>query len=166
MLPEIDRTGVERLTTLAERESAAAIPPAAIRRLAALLPRNPSIAEDVGARLKLSKADRRRLINAAEPTGGDLAQVMSYRLGTTLAIDRILLSNRPVTELAGLSDWVAPTLPLTGGALVGRGVNKGPDVARLLRTIEEQWIAEGFPDAARVSVIADATVVQWGLAAR
>ncbi|QNQ10676.1 CCA tRNA nucleotidyltransferase [Sphingomonas alpina] len=166
VLPEIDRAGVDRLTTLAARESAAAIAPAAIRRLAALLPRDTAIAEDVGARLKLSKADRRRLISAVEPIGDEPAEVMSYRMGTTLAIDRILLSNRPIEDLAHLADWSAPSLPLTGGALVERGVSKGPDVAKLLRLVEEQWIAEGFPDAARVTAIADMTVAQWALASR
>jgi hypothetical protein len=38
--------------------------------------------------------------------------------------------------------------PMTGGALVERGISKGPEVARLLRQVETQWIAEGFPDTA------------------
>jgi poly(A) polymerase len=55
---------------------------------------------------------------------------------------------------------------MTGGAIVARGVAKGPEVARLLRAVEEQWIAEGFPDAARVKHIADQTVASWLRSAR
>ncbi|QNA83455.1 CCA tRNA nucleotidyltransferase [Sphingomonas sp. So64.6b] len=166
VLPEIGAQGVERLAVLAEREAAAGVTGDAIRRLSALLPRDPAAAEDVGARLKLSKIDRRRLISAAQSAGDEPAEVIAYRLGQALAIDRLLLSERPVTETASLTDWTSPILRLTGGALVERGVRKGPDVARLLRSVEEQWIAEGFPDAARVAAIADDSVAQWLLATR
>jgi len=158
VLPEI--TSPDRLARLAEREAANGIAPDPIRRLAALLPADPDIAEDVGARLKLSKADRKRLVSAARPVGDELATVISYRLGTTLAVDRLLLSDRPETEAASILDWRAPVLPITGGALVERGLRKGPDVATVLRLVEEQWVAEGFPDAARVAAIADEAVAQ------
>jgi poly(A) polymerase len=166
VLPEIDAQGVQRMAALAEREAAAGVAGDAIRRLGALLPCDAAVAEDVGARLKLSKIDRRRLISAAQSVGDEPAAVIAYRLGQALAIDRLLLSERPVAEAASLADWTGPTLPLTGGALVERGVKKGPDVARLLRSVEEQWIAEGFPDAARVAAIADDSVAQWLLATR
>ncbi len=166
VLPEIDAQGVQRMAVLAEREAAAGVAGDAIRRLGALLPHDAAVAEDVGARLKLSKIDRRRLISAAQSVGDEPAAVIAYRLGQTLAIDRLLLSGRPVAEAASLADWTGPALPLTGGALVERGVKKGPDVARLLRSVEEQWIAEGFPDAARVAAIADDSVAQWLLATR
>jgi len=159
VLPEI--TSAERLARLAAREASAGISPDPVRRLAALLPADPAIAEDVGARLKLSKADRKRLISAARPIGDEPAKVISYRLGTLLAVDRLLLSGRPEMEAASITDWRAPVLPITGGALVDRGLRKGPEVATMLRAIEEQWVAEGFPDAARVTAIADAAVAQW-----
>jgi poly(A) polymerase len=158
VLPEID--SADRLARLVEREAAAGIAPDPIRRLAALLPADQLVADDVGARLKLSKADRKRLINAAVPPGDEPAPVIAYRLGTTLAIDRLLLSDRPEGDAMSLSGRQPPALPLGGGALVAKGLHKGPDVARTLRAIEEQWIAEGFPDAARVNTIADEAVAQ------
>lgn len=154
VLPEI--TSVRRLERLAEREAAAGIAPDPIRRLAALIPADARVADDIGARLKLSKVERRRLISATEPAGTEPATVIGYRIGADLAIDRLLLSDRPEDEAASLIEWKAPSLPLTGGALVERGLSKGPEVARTLRLVEEQWIAEGFPDAARVNQIADA----------
>ena len=159
VLPEIDSAA--RLARLVEREAAAGLAPDPIRRLAALTPADTRVADDVGARLKLSKVERRRLINAAGPVGDEPATVIGYRLGKTLAIDRLLLSDRPASVAASLIDWEAPALPLTGGALVERGLRKGPEVATTLRLVEEKWIAEGFPDAARVNRIADETVAQF-----
>ena len=155
VIPEIDAEGAQRLAILAEREQAAGVAPDAIRRLAALLP--PQAAEAVGARLKLSNADRKRLIAATAGTGEEGARALAYRIGVAGAIDRLLLAG---DSIDAVRDWTPPALPLTGGALVARGIGKGPEVARLLRQVETQWIAEGFPDAARVSALADAAVAQ------
>jgi len=155
VIPEIDRAGADRLARLAEAEAAAGIAPDPIRRLAALLP--PEAAEPVGARLKLSNLDRKRLIAATAGPGDEGPHALAYRVGTTGAVDRLLLAGESV---AAIRDWSPPALPLTGGALVERGVRKGPDVARLLRQVETRWIAEGFPDADRVAALADAAVAQ------
>ena len=157
VLPEI--TDASPLARLAAREAEAGIAPDAIRRLAALLP--PASTEEAGARLKLSNAERKRLLSAVQPAGHEPADVLAYRLGVEGAVDRLLLSDRPVAEARAAQAFAPPRLPLTGGALVQRGVGKGPDVARLLRQIEEAWLAEGFPDEARVSALADAAVAQW-----
>ncbi|KTT98594.1 CCA tRNA nucleotidyltransferase [Sphingomonas sanguinis] len=155
VIPEIDAEGVARLTALAEREEAAGVAPDAIRRLAALLP--PQAAEPVGARLKLSNTDRKRLIAATAGPGDEGPRALAYRTGMVGAVDRLLLAGESIEPLR---DWTPPALPLTGGALVERGISKGPEVARLLRQVETQWIAEGFPDAARVGELADAAVAQ------
>ncbi|WP_267434538.1 CCA tRNA nucleotidyltransferase [Sphingomonas sp. GM_Shp_1] len=155
VIPEIDAEGAERLALLAERERAAGVAPDAIRRLAALLP--PQAAEAVGARLKLSNLDRKRLIAATAGPGDEGPHALAYRVGVAGAVDRLLLAGEPVDAIR---DWTPPTLPLTGGALVARGIGKGPEVARLLRQVESRWIAEGFPDAARVDELADAAVAQ------
>ncbi len=155
VIPEIDADGVARLTALAEREETAGVAPDAIRRLAALLP--PQAAEPVGARLKLSNTDRKRLIAATAGPGDEGPRALAYRTGMVGAVDRLLLAGESIEPLR---DWTPPALPLTGGALVERGISKGPEVARLLRQVETQWIAEGFPDAARVGELADAAVAQ------
>ncbi|KQT32815.1 polynucleotide adenylyltransferase [Sphingomonas sp. Leaf412] len=153
VLPEIDADGVARLAALAAREMDAAIAPDPIRRLAALLP--PSTAEDVGARLKLSNADRRRLIAATAGAGDEGARALAYRAGPDIAHDRLLIAG---ADVAPIRDWTPPRLPLSGGALVARGLAKGPQVAAALKRIETRWIAEGFPEAARVETIADEEV--------
>lgn len=154
VLPEIDASGVARLRELAAAEARAGVAPDAIRRLAALLPA--AATDPVGARLKLSNADRRRLASAHLGVGEEGREALAYRVGTAAAIDRLLLAGVDPRPLIG---WTPPALPLTGGALVERGLRKGPEVAATLRRIETQWIAEGFPDAPRVAQLADEAVV-------
>ncbi|MDB5673431.1 MAG: polynucleotide adenylyltransferase [Sphingomonas bacterium] len=166
VLPEIG--ALLRFTRTTAREAATDTAPSAIRRLVALLPA--AAVDDVGARLKLSNADRKRMAVAAQPLLTDEPFTLRYRLGITGAADQLLLSDLPdatvAERLAAIRDWEAPTLPLTGGALVEAGVRKGPDVARLLREVEEKWIAEGFPDAARVAQLAEEAVAGWRLSTR
>ena len=155
VLPEIVDNAADRLALLAAREQAAAIAPDPIRRLAAIIPG--ADAEAVGARLKLSNTDRKRLMAATAGAGDEGPRALAYRAGVVGATDRLLLSG---DDLAPIRDWTAPKLPINGGALVARGLRKGPDVAAMLRRIETQWIAEGFPDATRLSTIADAMVAK------
>ncbi|MES2042918.1 MAG: CCA tRNA nucleotidyltransferase [Pseudomonadota bacterium] len=166
VLPEIGN--LSRFARTASREAATETAPSAIRRLVALLPAD--TVDDVGARLKLSNADRKRMAVAAQPLPTEEPFALRYRLGATGVADQLLLSDLPDAEvaakLAAIRDWDSPTLPLSGGALVAAGVRKGPDVARLLRQVEEQWIAEGFPDAARVAQLAAEAVEGWRLSMR
>jgi poly(A) polymerase len=37
-------------------------------------------------------------------------------------------------------------LPIGGGALIARGLEEGPVVARTLRQIEDRWVEAGFPE--------------------
>ncbi|WP_380786541.1 CCA tRNA nucleotidyltransferase [Sphingomonas sp. R86521] len=155
VLPEIDEAGADRLAELAQREQAAGIAPDPIRRLAAVIPA--ADAESVGARLKLSNADRKRLIAATAGPGEEGTRGLAYRAGIVGATDRLLLAGGDLTAIQG---WTPPTLPINGGALVARGLRKGPDVAAMLRRIETLWINEGFPDADRLSTVADTLVAE------
>lgn len=154
VLPEI--TDIARFAALAASEAAAGIAPDPIRRLAALLPPDVETAASVGARLKLSNKQRQRLENAALPPDAE-PRPLAYRLGVDFALDRLLLAGSDVTAI---SEWTPPILPLSGGQLVAKGVKAGPDVAKTLRRIQNRWVAEGFPDAARVAAIADEEVAQ------
>lgn len=155
VLPEIDAAGTDRLARLAQAELACAIAPDAIRRLAVLIP--PDVAERVGARLKLSNADRRRLESATAGPGHEGPLGLAYRVGSAMAIDRLLIAGEDPTPVI---DWVPPARPVGGGALVALGIAKGPDVARGLKMVEARWIAEGFPDADRVEAITGEVAAQ------
>ncbi|MDP1026761.1 CCA tRNA nucleotidyltransferase [Sphingomonas sp. KR1UV-12] len=150
VLPEIDATGAARLADLAAREEATGIAPNPIRRLAALLP--PEAADPVGARLKLSNQQRRRLAAATAGPGPEGPYALAYRAGTESAVDRLLLAGE---DPGPIRDFTPPRLPISGGALVARGLDRGPAVAAALHRVEDRWIAEGFPDRARVDRIAD-----------
>ena len=57
--------------------------------------------------------------------------------------------------LAALDGWTVPQLPVRGGDIVARGIAAGPEVARILQGVEAQWVAEDYPDAARVAELVD-----------
>lgn len=155
VLPEIaDAAPVTHLVT---REAEAGIVPDALRRLFALIAPDPVLAEDIANRLKLSNAQRKRMIAVAARAAEDASapRALAYWQGVEVAIDRLLLGNgdpRP------LMDWTPPRFPINGGAIVARGVQAGPEVARILQSAERQWVAEGFPEAARAEAIVAALI--------
>lgn len=152
ILPEACAAHLAALARVIGAERAQAIAPDPVRRLAALLPPSPEVAETVAARLRLSKAQRGRLVAAAERRAEDAAapQALAYRLSVPLAIDRLLLVGG---DAGALRDWSPPVFPLKGGAIVARGVTAGPAVARILQAVEARWVAEGFPAAPRVEAL-------------
>ncbi|MBA4090038.1 MAG: polynucleotide adenylyltransferase [Sphingobium sp.] len=163
VLPEVDAAGIARIYRLMAREAEAGIASSALRRLAALLPPDATLADGVGARLKLSNKARKRLVVALEPAAAvESPRALAYRVGLEGAIDRLLLDlDRPLAVLTPLQDWTPPALPIGGGALIARGLTPGPDVAKALRAVQDEWVAEDFPDATRVAVIADQIVSKF-----
>lgn len=163
VLPEIEKPGLQSLSALIMRERSAGVKPSALRRLAALLPRDARTAEMVGARLKLSNKMRKRLMLALDPAlnGIGKATELAYRVGRESAIDRILLdSARPIEQAVSLLNWERPILPVGGGDLVKKGLAAGPLVSQALQQIEQRWIDEDYPDSGRTQVIADQIVGQ------
>jgi poly(A) polymerase len=152
ILPEACATYVEALARLIAAERTQGFPAEPLRRLASLLPPSREVAETVAARLRLSKAQRARLVNAAERDERDAerSRALAYELGVDFAIDRLLLTGSDARPLAR---WEPPEFPLKGGEIVARGVAAGPQVAKILQAVERRWIAEDFPDAARVRQI-------------
>ena len=176
VLPEADCAG---LTALVAEEARQDVAPDALRRLAALLPADADLASLIAARFRLSTAQKKRLMSAAgreqkpllfrggggvgsvptrsaasskptpspEEEGALNARTLAYRLGINQALDRLLLTGQ---STAPIKDWAIPRFPLKGGQIVARGVSAGPDVARILRAVEDRWVAEGFPGEARV----------------
>jgi poly(A) polymerase len=144
---------------LIANERAAGRSPDGLRRLAAVLPPDPAVAEAVAARLKLSNKARKRLACAATADVDAAPQALAYRLGLECATDRLLLAGR-VDDLALLEDWHSPRLPIGGGALISRGLREGPIVARTLRKIEERWIEAGFPNGDAFDKIVDRALAE------
>jgi poly(A) polymerase len=146
VLPE---ASVEPLAALVAEEERQAIAPDPIRRLAALLPADKARAVQVAARFRLSGVQKKRLACAAERDLGqtERPRALAYRLGMDQALDRLLLMG---TNIAPLIGWTIPRFPLKGGAIVARGIKAGPQVAQILHAVEEHWLAEDFPEDARI----------------
>ena len=157
VLPEIEASALPLLGSLMAAEAAAKIDPDALRRLSALLPRDPLLAEKVAARLKLSNKARKRLACAANRDLDRNPQALAYRVGVECAIDRLLLAG-DAAEAASVTGWRVPRLPIGGGMLIARGVTEGPAVARTLKRIEDAWVEAGFPHGAALDEIVAATL--------
>lgn len=144
VLPEIEPERLGDLEALLSAERHAGIAGDPLRRLAALLPRDPVLAEDIAVRLRLSNKARKRLACAAASDPASGPHALAYRLGTDCAVDRLLLAGQ-TADAAAVSQWETPRLPISGGALIKRGLAQGPAVAQTLRRIEDRWVDEGFP---------------------
>jgi poly(A) polymerase len=151
ILPELTEIERLRMLILIEDETGNRN---AIRRLAALLPRETAAALAVAQRLKLSNADRDRLAALASPANvvapplDERARRSAlHRLGADLFRDLVLLdwADRPAAAkrhrelLAAAEAWTPIALPVKGQDLLDLGVPPGPEVGRLLAEIERWW---------------------------
>ncbi|KWV90487.1 CCA tRNA nucleotidyltransferase [Erythrobacter sp. YT30] len=152
ILPETCNAFIADLAGLMAEEEQQGFAPDPVRRLAALLPTSPDIAETVSARLRFSKAQRAQLVSAVSRDDDDQVnpRALAYTITPPFAIDRLLLLG---ADAKLLSDWQPPTFPLKGGEIVARGVDKGPDVAKTLQKVERRWVEEGFPGKDRVDAM-------------
>jgi poly(A) polymerase len=133
----------------------------ALLRLAAMLPDDPAGAEALADRLKLSNAQKERLV-AALATDPPLVSWMSprqvrqavYRLGVEAFCDRTILAwagaERPGAAIQWRAllplarGWRRPVLPLSGDEVVAAGVPRGPMVGAVLREVEAWWVDSDF----------------------
>ncbi len=131
-------------------------------RLSAMLPRDRATAALAAERLRLSNAQRERLI-AAVGTEPRVTSWMSprevrravYRLGLQALFDRMKLAwageDNPRTApqwralLTLAEGWMPPELPVTGEDVIAAGAPEGPLVGQALAEVESWWIDEDFP---------------------
>jgi poly(A) polymerase len=172
ILPEVtDTVWYKRLSWL---DSAAiridAIGPDPIRRLAALIETDGDGAEAVARRLKLSRAQIRRLSRLKGPAWQAHPEVdeahlrgLLSRFGAEEVIDlallewsrRLIITPRlPKAEteawqrlLTQAAVWEPIDLPIKGGDIVALGIPAGPRVSELLREIESWWRDGGCRDS-------------------
>ncbi|MDY0883910.1 CCA tRNA nucleotidyltransferase [Dongia soli] len=150
-LPEA--TDQARLVLVAQREAALRIAPAAIRRLAALLP-GKTEALAVGTRLRLSRREQERLSGIAagpeimlelEPVA---VRRLVYRHGNDLALDLLLVhaeDDADLVQVAAIAEsWHAPRMPVGGKDLAELGLQPGAAMGRWLALAEAWWIAGDF----------------------
>ncbi len=132
-------------------------------RLAALLPDEPIVGAEVADALRLSNAQRDRLVSALG-TDQRIVSWLSpretrravYRLGVDAFCDRTLLAwartDRPAATpqwralLPMARGWQRPSFPLTGDQVIAAGVPRGPLVGAVMREVEDWWIDHDFLD--------------------
>ena len=144
VLPEIAVPAVRRLADLVLAERTAKIDGDPLRRLAALLPSEPALAERIAGRLKVSNKSRKRLGCAASNDVAENARSLAYYVGIECAVDRLLLAGN-LEAATAIADWHVPRLSVRGGQLIERGLRQGPEVAKVLQAIERRWVDAGFP---------------------
>jgi len=147
VLPEIEAGALSRLHGLVASEQAAGAVPDPLRRLSALLPRDPPAVAEVAVRLRLSNKARKRLACTASADLDLSPQALAYRVGPDCAVDRLLLAGKHADAME-IGSWKPTRLPVKGGDLIARGLAEGPVVARTLRQIEDEWVRAGFPSGA------------------
>jgi poly(A) polymerase len=148
-------------------ETLASISDDPVLRLSALLPPEPQRVDAAARALRLSNAQRERLVAAAGEASPDLSPAQAraeiYCRGAQAFADRLTRGRaaRPELDASALialvRDWTAPSLPVGGHDLAALGVEAGPRTGRLLKAFEDEWIAADFPadgHAARLSRLA------------
>jgi poly(A) polymerase len=155
VLPEIDSANA--LERLVAREADFGIAADPVRRLASLIGPRTAVAENIAARLRLSKAKARRLALACTPPSPMSPAARAYRTDRESAIDILLIGEGDAAAVTMLKGWTRPVLGVSGGDLIKRGLTAGPVVATTLNAIEQRWIDAGFPDgAAREAIVSAA----------
>ena len=158
-----EATNLVRFAALVEIEADHLFENDPLLRLSALLPDDQLAAGRLAQRLRLSNADRDRLVAAlsAQPK---LKSWMSpreirrhvYQDGLATFRDRAKLgwAAAPRTAatiqwrgmIALAEGWTRPVFPLTGDDVIKAGAPKGPLVGQVLREVEDWWIDHDFLD--------------------
>lgn len=168
VLPESEKWGIDAIPDLvrAERTFGWAADP--MLRLIAIVPPDHRRMGALAERLKLSRAEARRLRTWAETApirhdmadlafdrqvyGCDAAAVADrLRLDLAKARARAISDSRGMVEAAGyarllerLAAWRRPRLPLDGNDLIAAGMEPGPEVGEALKRLEARWVDSNF----------------------
>jgi poly(A) polymerase len=168
VLPESEKWGIDAIHGLVAAERDLGWAADALLRLAAIVPPDAERMTTLAERLKLSNAEAERLKSwAAAPKlapttiESDLGRKL-YRSGRQPMLDRLRLllasararaatDNDALVEAGGYSrllkfaeKWTAPKFPLKGADLQAIGVPPGPEMGKLLKRLEEEWVEADF----------------------
>ena len=168
ILPESEKWGIDAIHGVVDtgRDLGWTIDP--LLRLIAIVPPDPDRMEEMSDRLRLSGAERQRLVDWAESalpkpdaSEGQVAKAI-YRGSQQGTVDRLRLAlagarvrakqeDAALIEAGGYSrllafaqEWEEPEFPVRGSDLTRLGVPAGPEMGRLLEEMKEDWIESGF----------------------
>ncbi|SDO82316.1 poly(A) polymerase [Phyllobacterium sp. YR620] len=168
VLPETEKWGIDAIHGLVQTEQALGWEADPMLRLASMVPPNTERLAELAVRLKLSNQERDRLTAFAGtvPPHPEISETgfakRLYRSDVQGMQDRLRLAlasarNDAASDDAAmfragnlsrlldyLKDYARPKFPLSGGDLVTAGLSKGPDVGKVQRALEDEWIESGF----------------------
>lgn len=168
ILPESEKWGIDGIHGLIDSEAHFGWQSDAMLRLMAILPPDAARMTALARRLRMSKAEAKRLEGwafAENPKPGsseaDIRRLL-YRGDPVAIVDRLRLAlasarmragdNLAAVEEAGdlrrllavAENWKKPAFPLTGDDLKQRGVEAGPQLGKILSRLENEWIEADF----------------------
>ncbi|WP_294641773.1 CCA tRNA nucleotidyltransferase [uncultured Aureimonas sp.] len=167
VLPESEKWGIDAIHGLVGTEALYGWAPDPVRRLEAIVPPDATRLREMAGRLRLSNADRDRLVawamSEAPPTESDAAfrarlylgdrTALADRLALALSAERTAAAGDP-ERLAGVARLAArfeaatsfepPAFPLTGHDLAAAGVAPGPEIGRTLDRLKRAYAESGF----------------------
>lgn len=169
-LPELADNAAVALDRLLAREQSYELKPSLPARILSLLPRDRDIAQNVAMRLKLSNAMRADMVARVKgaPPATDNIRGLAYHENIDCARDAAMLfadDDEFAACMERLDGWAVPQFRIKGGDLIARGLPMGPLVARTLKLVEAQWIAENFAND-RIPAITDQAIADALLVSR
>lgn len=158
VLPETEKWGIDALSGMIAAENKANWHADGLLRLMSILPPNAEKLAAMAKRLKLPNVVRDRLLDWAGTTlaPSDVKEPdfqkwlywqkpEAIRDHLKLAISKNDSNAKKYTrQLKWLNRWERPEFPLGGKDLIDRGMEPGPQIADVLRQIEEKWVEAGF----------------------
>ncbi len=168
VLPESEKWGIDAIHGLVDAERDLGWEANPLMRLAAIIPPDAVRIAAMAQRLKMSNAERDRLVAWAsapevKPTTSESEMAkLAYRAGREGFSDKLRLAlagararaasdDKALIEAGGyyrlnrfLEGWQTPQFPLKGADLVAIGIPPGPKMGNALRDLEEIWVDSGF----------------------
>ncbi|KQT82510.1 CCA tRNA nucleotidyltransferase [Aurantimonas sp. Leaf443] len=168
VLPESERWGIDAIHGLVAAQASFGWAADPLLRLAAIVPPDAQRLAELAKRLRLSNADRDRLLAfaTAEPVQPQESETMFRR--RLYYADRLALADRlrlsiaslhakgagegdAMSALASLQRMLAaterfspPDFPVSGRDLAEKGVAPGPEIGRRLEALKAAWVDSGF----------------------
>ena len=168
VLPETEKWGIDAIHGLVAAEQSLGWKPDALMRLSAIVPTDAERVSAMTSRLRMSKAEAKRLAQwasapAVDPAITDAAfDRLLYRQGVEGVVMRLKLAlaaaradvsagDAAMQKIARFSNLLSraqkfekPSFPLTGADVLSAGVTPGPKVGEILGELEEKWIEFNF----------------------
>nr|WP_272212116.1 CCA tRNA nucleotidyltransferase [Marinicella sp. W31]MDC2878019.1 CCA tRNA nucleotidyltransferase [Marinicella sp. W31] len=169
VVPETEKWGIDAIPGLIDAERHFGWAPDPCLRLAAMVPPYDVRLKEMAERLKFSNAERDRMLAFAVAPSVESASskarlhkllyehgqsgiMMQLRLALATARTKAAGGDHDaLADAAGLSRlvqeakvWEKPQMPISGGEVVKAGVPAGPEVGKILASLEKQWVESDF----------------------